>query len=260
MFQEVGYVTFKIIESDVIEALKKIEDESIDLIFIDPPYNLGKKYADNIDDYWTSDEEYFKWVYIWLDIAIAKLKKNGSLYIMNSVQNMPFIDIYLRNKMTILSRIVWYYDSSGVQAKKFYGCLYEPILFAVKNKNKYTFNYEDILVETRTGAQRNLIDYRKKPPKQYNKHKVPGNVWEFSRVRYKMKEYVEHPSQKPEALLERIVKASSNEDDTVLDLFAGTFSMGVVCKRLNRNYIGIEKSKSYVSVGRSRLLEENIDE
>ena len=127
-------------------------------------------------------------------------------------------------------------------------------MFAVKSKYKYTFNSDDILVEAKTGAKRNLIDYRKDPPKKYNSKKVPGNVWNFPRVRYKMPEYVEHPSQKPEILLERIVKASSNEGDRVLDLFAGTFSLGVVCKKLNRNYIGIEKSEQYAEIGRKRLL------
>ena len=131
--------------------------------------------------------------------------------------------------------------------------LYEPIIFAVKNKNKYTFNYQDILVETKTGAKRKLIDYRKSPPAPYNDKKVPGNVWHFPRVRYKMKEYVEHPSQKPESLLERIVKVSSNEGSTVLDLFAGSFSLGRVCKRLSRNYIGVEKSTEYSKLGNLRL-------
>lgn len=247
-------MSIEIIVADIIEGLSRVEDDSIDLIFIDPPYNLGKKYANGIDDSWKSESEYIGWVYSWLDIAIKKLKKNGSLYIMNSVQNMPYIDIYLRDKLHILSRIVWSYDSSGVQAKKFYGCLYEPILFAVKSKHKYTFNSDDILVEARTGAKRNLIDYRKNPPQRYNSKKVPGNVWNFPRVRYKMAEYVEHPSQKPEILLERIVKASSNEGDRVLDLFAGTFSLGVVCKRFNRNYIGIEKSEEYSKIGKKRLL------
>ncbi|WP_302542671.1 adenine-specific DNA-methyltransferase [uncultured Clostridium sp.] len=247
-------MSIEIIVADIIEGLEKVEDKSIDLIFIDPPYNLGKKYANNIDDSWKSESEYINWVYSWLDIALKKLSKNGSLYIMNSVQNMPYIDIYLRDKLHILSRIVWSYDSAGVQAKRFYGCLYEPILFAVKSKYKYTFNSDDILVEAKTGAKRNLIDYRKDPPKKYNSKKVPGNVWNFPRVRYKMPEYVEHPSQKPEILLERIVKASSNEGDRVLDLFAGTFSLGVVCKKLNRNYIGIEKSEQYAEIGRKRLL------
>ena len=109
------------------------------------------------------------------------------------------------------------------------------------------------MVETKTGAQRKLIDYRKTPPEMYNKEKVPGNVWNFSRVRYRMKEYVEHPSQKPEVLLERIVKVSSNEGDTILDLFAGSFSLGIVCKRLNRKYIGIEKSKIYCEIGKNRI-------
>lgn len=248
-------MSIEIIISDIVEGLNKVKDNSIDLIFIDPPYNLGKKYANDIDDSWESEKEYIDWLYSWLDIALKKLSKNGSLYIMNSVQNMPYIDIYLRNKLHILSRIVWSYDSSGVQAKRFYGCLYEPIIFAVKSKYNYTFNSDDILVEAKTGAKRNLIDYRKDPPQRYNTKKVPGNVWNFPRVRYKMPEYVEHPSQKPEILLERIVKASSNEGDIVLDLFAGTFSLGVVCKRLNRNYIGIEKSQQYADIGRKRLID-----
>lgn len=246
-------MSMKIIKADILDGINKIIDKSVDLIFIDPPYNLGKKYENNIIDCWKSDEEYIKWVYKWLELAINKLNNNGSLYIMNSVQNMPYIDIFLRKRMCIKSRIVWCYDSSGVQAKKHYGSLYEPILFAVKNKYKYTFNYKDILTEAKTGSIRNLMDYRKRPPQKYNTCKVPGNVWYFPRVRYKMQEYVKHPSQKPEALLERIVLASSNKGDTVLDLFSGTFSMGRVCKKLDRNYIGIEKSKTYVEIGYKRL-------
>ena len=75
-----------------------------------------------------------------------------------------------------------------------------------------------------------------------------------------MKEYVDHPSQKPEALLERIIKASTNEGDTVLDLFAGSFSLGIVCKRLNRKYIGIEKSNTYCKLGKLRVDKINGEE
>ena len=244
----------KIINDDVIEALKKIEDNSIDLIFVDPPYNIGKKYANEILDKWKCKKEYLNWMHTWLELAVEKLNKTGSLYIMNSTENIPHVDIYLQESdMHILSRIVWHYDSSGVQAKKYYGSLYEPILFAVKNKKNYTFNHEDIMIETVTGAKRNLIDYRKTPPQPYNKKKVPGNAWYYPRVRYMMKEYVKHPSQKPEAMLERIVKASSNKGDIVLDLFAGSFSLGVVSKRLGRNYIGIEKSEEYCKTGENRI-------
>ncbi|NSP59655.1 adenine-specific DNA-methyltransferase, partial [Enterococcus faecalis] len=174
-------------------------------------------------------------------------------YIMNTTQNMPFIDIYLRDKLYIQSRIVWHYDSSGVQAKRYYGSLYEPILFCTKKRSGYTFNGSAIEVKTRTGSERKLIDYRKNPPQQYNETKVPGNVWYFPRVRFKMKEYVKHPSQKPISLLKRIVLASSNEGDTILDVFAGSFALGEVCKNYSRDYIGIEMSKTYCEIGKNRL-------
>lgn len=237
---------------DIFDGLNNIKDSSVDLIFIDPPYNLGKKYK-GTSDFWENDDDYLEWCYNWLEICIKKLKTHGCLYFMSSTQYNAYFDIFLRKRMHILSRIIWEYDSSGMQAKKHFGSLYEPILFAVMKKNKYTFNYKEIMIEAKTGAQRNLIDYRKNPPAPYNKLKVPGNVWYFPRVRYKMKEYVEHPSQKPELLLERIIKVSTNENDIVLDLFAGSFSLGMVCKRLNRKYIGIEKSKEYYNLGVERL-------
>ena len=243
----------KIIWGDAIEALEAcIEDGSIDLIFADPPYSIGKNFNGRKDK-WPSDEEYLKWCYRWIDLCIKKLKDNGSMYIMAATQSMPYIDIYLRKKMNILSRIIWHYDSSGVQAKKYFGSLYEPILFAVKNKNNYTFNAEDIMVEAKTGAVRKLIDYRKPNPQPYNSKKVPGNVWYIPRVRYRMKEYENHPTQKPEALLERIIKASSNKGDTVLDPFSGSFTTCAVAKKLNRKCIGIEIEEEYIKIGLRRL-------
>ncbi|MBA7550095.1 DNA adenine methyltransferase YhdJ [subsurface metagenome] len=250
IFEKVGH---KIIWGDTLNVLtKEIKNRSIDLIFADPPYNIGKNFID-LPDKWDSDESYLEWCYRWLELCIKKLKSNGSMYVMTSTQNMPYFDIFLRDKVTILSRIVWYYDSSGVQAKKYFGSLYEPILYCVKDKNNYTFNSEDILVEAKTGAIRKLIDYRKRTPTVYNSEKVPGNVWEIPRVRYRMDEYENHPTQKPIALLERIIKASSNEGDIVLDPFSGTFTTSFVAKRLNRKSIGIEIQEEYVKIGLRRL-------
>lgn len=229
-----------------------VKDESVNLIFVDPPYNIGKKFA-NFYDKWPSDKEYAEWCYKWIDICVRKLKSSGAMYLMTSTQAMPYLDIYIRNKLTILSKIVWFYDSSGVQAKKFFGSLWEPILFCVKNKNNYIFNSEDILVEAKTGAKRKLIDYRGETPKPYNSKKVPGNVWEFPRVRYRMVEYENHPSQKPEALLERIIRASTNEGDLILDPFAGTFTTCAVAQRLKRKSIGIEFQEDYYKIGLRRL-------
>ncbi len=243
----------KIIFGDVLEVLySEIEDNSIDLIFADPPYNIGKDF-NGFKDKWEFESDYLEWSYTWLNLCINKLKDNGSLYLMASTQSMPYFDLYLRDRLTILSRIVWYYDSSGVQAKKYYGSLYEPILYCVKDQRNYTFNSSDILVEAKTGAVRKLIDYRKSTPSVYNSEKVPGNVWEFPRVRYRMPEYQDHPTQKPTSLLERIIKASSNEGDVVLDVFSGTFTTSYVAKQLNRKSIGIELQEKYVQIGLNRL-------
>lgn len=238
-----------IIFNDCISTLKSIKDKSVDLIFADPPYNLGKDFG-NESDSWESKNEYLNWCYSWIDECFRVLKDNGTFYLMNSTQNMPYISIYIQDKYHIINDIVWTYDSSGVQSKKKYGSLYEPILMAAKSdKTKYTFNHGDILVEAKTGAKRGLIDYRKNPPQPYNTQKVPGNVWEFPRVRYKMDEYENHPSQKPEALLERIIKASSNIGDVVLDPFGGSFSTGAVAVRLGRKIISMDINKEYFKIG-----------
>lgn len=242
-----------IIWGDTLDALSsKIPDNSVDLIFADPPYNIGKNFNGRKDK-WPSEKVYLEWCYNWIDLCLSKLKDKGSFYLMAATQNMPFFDIYLRDKICILSRIVWSYDSSGVQAKKYYGSLYEPILFCVKDKQQYTFNADDILVEAKTGAKRKLIDYRKPVPTQYSSRKVPGNVWEFPRVRYRMTEYEKHPTQKPTVLLERVIRASSNPGDLVLDPFAGTFTTSFVAKKLGRQSIGIEIEEDYVKIGLRRL-------
>jgi len=249
-FEKEGHV---ILLGDAINLLSdEIPNNSIDLIFTDPPYNIGKKFNGKKEK-WASDDIYLKWCYEWLELCIKKLKPNGSFYVMAATQFMPYFDTYLREKLTILSRIVWHYDSSGVQAKKYFGSLYEPILFCVKDKDNYTFNYDDILVEAKTGAVRKLIDYRKPVPTVYNSKKIPGNVWEIPRVRYRMDEYENHPTQKPIALLERIIKASSNKGDVVLDPFSGTFTTSFVAKQLGRRSIGIDVEEEYIKIGLRRL-------
>ncbi len=241
----------KIIHGDVLLALKEIQDESVDLIFADPPYNIGKDF-DGLKEKWT-EEDFLAWCYEWIEDCHRVLKPTGTFYLMNSTENIPFLDIFCRKIFSIKSRIVWSYDSSGVQAKSFFGSMYEPILMLTKHPKKYTFNHEEIMVEAKTGTKRQLIDYRKNPPQPYNTKKVPGNVWEYPRVRFKMDEYENHPTQKPEALLERIVKASSNEGDVVLDPFSGSFTTGSVARKLNRKFIGSEINEDYVKVGIRRL-------
>ncbi|HGY5077534.1 adenine-specific DNA-methyltransferase [Citrobacter freundii] len=241
----------KIIHGDALTELKKLPSTSVDLIFADPPYNIGKDF-DGLVESW-DEETFLAWLFECIDECHRILTPQGTMYIMNSTENMPYIDLKCRQLFTIKSRIVWSYDSSGVQAKNFFGSMYEPILMMVKDSKSYTFNRDDVLVEAKTGAKRALIDYRKNPPQPYNHQKVPGNVWDFPRVRYLMDEYENHPTQKPQALLERIILASSNPGEIVLDPFAGSFTTGATAVALNRRFIGIEVNDEYVKMGLRRL-------
>ncbi|MBF2755549.1 MAG: adenine-specific DNA-methyltransferase [Gammaproteobacteria bacterium AqS3] len=256
-FQKEGHT---VIWGDALEALEsEVKDGSIQLIFADPPYNIGKQFA-NFLDRWPSDADYAKWCEKWLAICIRKLSPNGSLYVMSSTQCMPYLDLFLRDRVEIISRIVWHYDSSGVQARSKFGSMYEPILFCAKDSKNYIFNSEEIKIEAPTGSRRKLIDYRKAVPTQYSTMKVPGNAWYFPRVRYRMPEYEDHPSQKPMALMERIVLASSNPGDIVLDPFSGTFTTSAAAKKHGRNSIGIELAEEYVKIGLRRLsIQETLD-
>ncbi len=237
---------------DSLSVLKKMKDKSVQLIFADAPYNIGKDFGNNSDK-WESVHAYIEWCKTWIDECMRVLSDNGTMYFMTATQHMPYLDVFASEKYNVLCRIIWSYDSSGVQSKKMYGSLYEPILMISKtSKSSYTFNYEDILVEAKTGAKRKLIDYRKNPPQPYSSQKVPGNVWDFSRVRFKMDEYENHPTQKPEALLERIVKASSNPGDVVLDPFSGSFTTSAVAVRRGRVGIGIDMNEEYYEMGLRR--------
>ena len=237
---------------DSLSVLKKMKDKSVQLIFADAPYNIGKDFGNNSDK-WESVHAYIEWCKTWIDECMRVLSDNGTMYFMTATQHMPYLDVFASEKYNVLCRIIWSYDSSGVQSKKIYGSLYEPILMISKtSKSSYTFNYDDILVEAKTGAKRKLIDYRKNPPQPYSSQKVPGNVWDFSRVRFKMDEYENHPTQKPEALLERIIKASSNPGDVVLDPFSGSFTTSAVAVRLGRVGIGIDMNEEYYEMGLRR--------
>lgn len=239
------------IHGDALDILKNMNCDSIHLIFADPPYNIGKDFGEGKVK--MSGEAYIRWCQEWISECYRVLHPNGTFYFMSATQYMHYLDVFVSEKYHVLSRIIWTYDSSGVQSKKQFGSLYEPILMIVKNPDQYTFNRENIMVEAKTGSQRKLIDYRKSPPQPYNTQKLPGNVWNFPRVRYKMAEYENHPSQKPEALLERIILASSNEGDYVFDPFGGSFTTGAIAVKNKRLAISADVNIDFFKIGLRRM-------
>jgi site-specific DNA-methyltransferase (adenine-specific) len=230
---------------DCIELMKQIANNSIDLIFADPPFNIGIKY-DNYNDK-KSYEEYYRWSEKWLKECYRILKKTGTIYIAIGDEFAAEINIILkRTGFYFRNWIIWYYTFGQNQRKKF-NRAHTHIFYFTKSVENFTFN--DDVVRIPSARQLVYNDKRAHP-----KGKVPDDVWEFSRVCGTFKERLgNHPCQMPESLLERIIKTSSNENNLVFDPFGGTGTTAYVAKKLKRNYITMDISEKYFEVIQKRL-------
>lgn len=245
----------QIFNKDFREVMGNLGENSIDLIVCDGPYGLNKGDWDSVG----SIQEFN------LDL-IAKfskiLKPGGSLYLFGKHDCIDFVDY--RSHLNLKSKIVWYQPSRLAQGRLNYTNNYDIICYFTKGKSK-TFNLDDIRV-----AQLVELEHRKRcenVPSVRNgpfgktifndKGKNPGDVWgDIKQLTYKSKELLSrellNTIQKPEKLIERIVKASSCPGDIVFDPFSGSGTTAAVCKKLNRNFIGAEINSEYhkMSVGR----------
>lgn len=235
----------KIILGDCIEVMSSLPANSIDLVFADPPFNIGIKY-DNYNDKKNYDH-YYSWSEEWINATYRILTKSGSIYIAIGDEFAAELNLILKKiGFNFRNWIVWYYTFGQNQRKKF-NRSHTHILYFTKDENTFTFNSDEI----RIPSARQLI-YNDK--RAHPRGKVPDDVWEYSRVCGTFKERLgKHPCQMPENLLERIIKVSSNEGDTVLDPFGGTGTTAAVAKRLKRNYITMDISEKYVDVITKRL-------
>lgn len=235
----------KIYLGDCVKIMKEFPPNSVDLVFADPPFNIGIKYDKYNDN--LSYDEYYKWSEDWIAETYRILKKNGSIYIAIGDEFAAEINIILKHTgFYFRNWIIWYYTFGQNQRKKF-NRAHTHILYFTKDRDKFKFNAEAI----RIPSARQLIYNDKRANPQ---GKVPDDVWEFSRVCGTFKERIgEHPCQMPESLLERIIKTSSDVGDIVLDPFGGTGTTAAVAKKLKRNYITIEISENYYNLIVKRL-------
>ena len=224
------------------ELLKTLETESIDLIVADPPYNLGKDYGNNHD--LKGFEEYILFTREWLSEAKRVLKPEGSIYVFMGVRFISYLyDIMDRDiKLFFNSWIVWHY-TQGMGKTKGFSPRHDDILVFNKGKN-FTFNLDGIRVPQKFYRERNNM-----------RGANPGDVWQFSHVHYSNPNRQNHPTQKPEGIIERIVLASSNKGDIVLDPFSGSGTTLRVCQQLGRKAIGFELNPEYVAMTEQRLSE-----
>lgn len=228
---------------DAIEEMKKIPDNSIHLIVTDPPYNLNKDYGNNTDNLEFND--YLEFSRQWLKEAKRVLTDNGSIYVFMGMKYISYIYSILEQElsMTFNSWITWYY-TQGIGKTKGFSPRHDDILLFTKSPKKFVFNLDDIRIPQKYYRSVNNM-----------RGANPGNVWEFSHMHYCNKNRKKHPTQKPEGLFERMILASSNEGDMILDPFVGSGTALRVCQQTNRNGIGIDINPEYIDMARDRLSE-----
>ncbi|MBM3405338.1 MAG: site-specific DNA-methyltransferase [Bacteroidetes bacterium] len=241
---------------NTFELINQIESDSIDLIICDGPYGVTANDWDKVPDIQTYNLELIK-------LFSRILKPGGALYLFGKDNCIDFIDY--RPYLNINRKIIWFQPSRLAQGRLNYTNNYDLIAYFSKGKAK-TYNLDDIRV-----AQLVELEHRLRCEKvpsvtngQFGKTKFnddgknPGDVWgDIKQLTYKSKELISrdllNTIQKPEKLIERIIKASSNEGDTVLDPFSGVGTTYAVCKKLKRNFIGFEINPKYIEITKERI-------
>ena len=214
---------------DCCEFLKKLPDESVQLICLDPPYNLALAG-------WDCYNNYIEWAAQWIDEAYRVLSKTGSLVIFGGIQfrdvkTGDIIDIihYIRHntRFKLVNTIIWRYRN-GMSAHRFFANRHEEAIWLVKS-NDYYFDLDSVRVPYSEKDLKIALKDRRLNPETTRKGKNPTNVWEIGRLNGNSKERVGHPTQKPVKIIERFVKALSYPGAIVLDCFAGSGTVGRVC-------------------------------
>lgn len=244
----------KIICGDAFEALKNLPEQNFDLLFADPPYNLTKNFGENSFRQ-TSLDEYEIWLESWLKTGVRLLKPTASVYICGDWRSASAIQRVGMKYLRLRNRITWEREK-GRGAKANWKNAAEDIWFFTVS-DRYIFNLEAVKTKRKV-----LAPYTENgQPKDWEKASDgnfrvthPSNLWTDLTVPFwSMPENTDHPTQKPEKLLAKIILASTNESDLILDPFTGSGTTCVVARKLNRNFVGIERDEKYCLLTEKRL-------
>lgn len=253
-FSDTGFFIYKGDSLKLLDALYK-NKFVIDLALTSPPYNIGKEYEIQM-----SVTDYIEWCQIWMSQIYSITKMTGSFWLNVGYLEVPEKGLcvpisYLlwdKSNFYLLQEVVWQYGA-GVSAKKRLSPRNEKWLFYVKNNDEYTFNLDDIRdPNVKYPNQKKNGKYRCNPL-----GKNPSDVWEFPKVttgeKRSSKERTGHPAQFPLGVVERIIKASSNPAEIIVDPFAGSFSAGIAAYGLGRLFVGFEKEDKYCELAVDRF-------
>lgn len=246
----------KLIREDLFKVIDYLPDKFADLIFIDPPYNLTKTY-NNLTFRQMGFNEYEDWIDSWLSKMRRLLKPKASLYICADWRSSSAVFRIAGKYFNIRNRITWEREKGRGARTNWKNCL-EDIWFCTVS-DQYTFNVDAVKMSRRV-----IAPYKKEngDPKDWiidkdEKIRIthPSNLWTDITVPFwSMPENTDHPTQKPEKLLAKIILASSNKGDTVFDPFAGSGTTLVTAKKLNRNFCGVEIDRTYAALALKRLM------
>ena len=248
-------VTNRFVNQDAFEAFTHLPDNFVDLLLVDPPYNLTKQYAEN--RFMKSGEgDYQNWFESWILNLKRCLKQDASIYVCSDWASSRVVQTVLEKHFKVRNRITWEREK-GRGAKANWKNCSEDIWFATVS-NDYYFDVEAVKLKRKV-----IAPYRTSEgtPKDWDETEsgnyrltYPSNLWtDITLPFWSMPENTDHPTQKPEKLLAKLVLASSERGDLVFDPFAGSGSTCVVANKLGRNYLGIEREPKYCAYGIERL-------
>lgn len=245
-----------LIQGNLLNVLSTLPDGFANLIIVDPPYNLPRNFGGNKFTA-CSPQQYEEYLRSWFYPLCDKLAPNGTLYMCGDWRCSSSMQRVIEERLTILNRITWQREKGRGAAHNWKNSM-EDIWFAVKNPKDYYFNLDAVKVRRRV-----LAPYRQEgQPKDWEETEggrfrttCPSNFWDDISVPFwSMPENTEHPTQKPEKLIAKLILASSKEGDMVFDPFLGSGTTAVVAKKLHRQYCGIELNPDYCLLAAKRLL------
>lgn len=229
---------------DAIRFLRNMPDNSVQLVLVDPPYNLDLEYWDRFPDY-------LDWTKQWVDEIYRIMSDNGNCVIFGGFQfqdlkqgDLLEILHYVRHstKLRLINLIIWHYKN-GMSAHRYFANRHEEAIWLSKTK-KYYFDLDSVRIPYDKESKKAALKDKRLIPKNIEKGKNPTNVWEIGRLNGNSSERVGHPTQKPTEIIRRFVRALSYEGSLVLDFFAGSGTTGRVCVEENRHSIMVDADKS----------------
>ena len=244
----------QIICGDAFDVLKKLPEKKFDLLFADPPYNLTKNFGENSFRQ-TSADDYETWLDSWLADTVRLLKPTASVYICGDWRSSSAIQRIGSKFFRLRNRITWEREKGRGANKNWKNSSEDVWFFTVTDD--YFFDAEAVKIKRKVIAPYTVDG----EPKDWEKSEsgnfrltAPSNLWTDLTVPFwSMAENTAHPTQKPEKLLAKIILASTRENDLILDPFAGSGTTAVAAKKLNRDYIGIERDENYCLLAEKRL-------